>query len=76
MFKIFPLCLLACMSGFAAADPGANPDTGGDPVLEQAKPSSAQVSEDEEAPVTVSEAINAAKKRQERQEFDPNSTEN
>lgn len=65
MFKIFPLCLLACISGFAAANPGANSDSGDDPVVEQASSIRDRVSEDEEAPVTVTEAINAAKKRRE-----------
>jgi hypothetical protein len=63
MFKTLPLCLLACMSGFAAADPGANPDATIEQMAEVDTPTPTKGMEDEEAPVTVAEALSSAEKQ-------------
>ena len=64
MFKPFFLCLLACMSGFATANPGSNSDPTKQTVAETKSLATAQALEDEEAPVTVAEAVRSAKKSQ------------
>lgn len=63
MFKTLLLCLLACMSGFAAAGPGSSSDPVDKEEVEVNNSAPNQAVEDEEAPVTVAEALQSAKKR-------------